>query len=73
MGWSEIQRYSFKVRPTTPCASRAVGARRCSELEWCSAVRVRSVACGPALQVPESWEEVPVSIADLGGTEIDLR
>lgn len=35
VGWSEIQRYSFKV--------------------------------------PESWEEVPVSIADLGGTEIDLR
>ncbi|XP_047322345.1 psbP domain-containing protein 4, chloroplastic isoform X2 [Impatiens glandulifera] len=24
-------------------------------------------------QVPENWEEVPVSIADLGGTEIDLR
>lgn len=23
--------------------------------------------------VPEDWEEVPVSIADLGGTEIDLR
>ncbi|MCL7031343.1 hypothetical protein MKW94_030480 [Papaver nudicaule] len=23
--------------------------------------------------VPEGWEEVPVSIADLGGTEIDLR
>eukprot|EP00262_Sarcandra_glabra_P001725 TRINITY_DN11873_c0_g1_i1.p1 TRINITY_DN11873_c0_g1~~TRINITY_DN11873_c0_g1_i1.p1 ORF type:complete len:279 (+),score=51.89 TRINITY_DN11873_c0_g1_i1:186-1022(+) len=23
--------------------------------------------------VPEEWEEVPVSIADLGGTEIDLR
>lgn len=27
-----------------------------------------------ALQVPsDGWEEVPVSIADLGGTEIDLR
>ncbi|KAI5077039.1 hypothetical protein GOP47_0009104 [Adiantum capillus-veneris] len=24
-------------------------------------------------RVPEDWEEVPVSIADLGGTEIDLR
>lgn len=24
-------------------------------------------------QVPEGWEEKPVSIADLGGTEIDLR
>lgn len=24
-------------------------------------------------KVPEEWEEVPVSIADLGGTEIDLR
>ncbi|XP_010930636.2 psbP domain-containing protein 4, chloroplastic [Elaeis guineensis] len=24
-------------------------------------------------KVPEGWEEVPVSIADLGGTEIDLR
>lgn len=35
VGWSEIQRYSFKV--------------------------------------PPSWQEVPVSIADLGGTEIDLR
>ncbi|KAL3513788.1 hypothetical protein ACH5RR_026505 [Cinchona calisaya] len=23
--------------------------------------------------VPDGWEEVPVSIADLGGTEIDLR
>ncbi|EPS58972.1 hypothetical protein M569_15839, partial [Genlisea aurea] len=23
--------------------------------------------------VPQTWEEVPVSIADLGGTEIDLR
>lgn len=23
--------------------------------------------------VPQDWEEVPVSIADLGGTEIDLR
>ncbi|KAI3983199.1 hypothetical protein MKX01_039690 [Papaver californicum] len=23
--------------------------------------------------VPQGWEEVPVSIADLGGTEIDLR
>lgn len=23
--------------------------------------------------VPQEWEEVPVSIADLGGTEIDLR
>ncbi|PRW33039.1 domain-containing 4 [Chlorella sorokiniana] len=36
VGWSEIQRYSFKV---------------------------------PS----DGWEEVPVSIADLGGTEIDLR
>ena len=35
MGWSEIQRYSFRV--------------------------------------PPGWEETPVSIADLGGTEIDLR
>ena len=35
VGWSEIQRYSFKV--------------------------------------PKNWEETPVSIADLGGTEIDLR
>lgn len=26
-----------------------------------------------AFSVPEGWEEVPVSIADLGGTEIDLR
>lgn len=26
-----------------------------------------------AFRVPEEWEEVPVSIADLGGTEIDLR
>ncbi|XVE55212.1 hypothetical protein DITRI_Ditri03aG0141400 [Diplodiscus trichospermus] len=26
-----------------------------------------------AFSVPEDWEEVPVSIADLGGTEIDLR
>ncbi|XP_078434954.1 thylakoid lumenal protein (Mog1/PsbP/DUF1795-like photosystem II reaction center PsbP family protein) isoform X2 [Wolffia australiana] len=26
-----------------------------------------------AFDVPEGWEEVPVSIADLGGTEIDLR
>ncbi|XP_050238082.1 psbP domain-containing protein 4, chloroplastic isoform X2 [Mercurialis annua] len=24
-------------------------------------------------KVPQDWEEVPVSIADLGGTEIDLR
>lgn len=24
-------------------------------------------------RVPETWAEVPVSIADLGGTEIDLR
>ena len=24
-------------------------------------------------RVPEGWEEKPVSIADLGGTEIDLR
>ncbi len=24
-------------------------------------------------KVPQGWEEVPVSIADLGGTEIDLR
>jgi len=23
--------------------------------------------------VPETWKEIPVSIADLGGTEIDLR
>jgi hypothetical protein len=23
--------------------------------------------------VPESWDEIPVSIADLGGTEVDLR
>ncbi|KAL7086142.1 hypothetical protein ACP275_14G321300 [Erythranthe tilingii] len=26
-----------------------------------------------AFSVPQNWEEVPVSIADLGGTEIDLR
>ncbi|KAJ9146185.1 hypothetical protein P3X46_028486 [Hevea brasiliensis] len=26
-----------------------------------------------AFVVPQDWEEVPVSIADLGGTEIDLR
>ncbi|XWS23614.1 hypothetical protein CRYUN_Cryun28dG0030000 [Craigia yunnanensis] len=26
-----------------------------------------------SFSVPEDWEEVPVSIADLGGTEIDLR
>ncbi|KAF3445567.1 hypothetical protein FNV43_RR10743 [Rhamnella rubrinervis] len=26
-----------------------------------------------AFSVPEDWDEVPVSIADLGGTEIDLR
>ncbi|KAK9270434.1 hypothetical protein L1049_026013 [Liquidambar formosana] len=26
-----------------------------------------------AFKVPQDWEEVPVSIADLGGTEIDLR
>eukprot|EP00850_Spirogloea_muscicola_P018891 SM000178S03456 [mRNA] locus=s178:169574:171781:- [translate_table: standard] len=26
-----------------------------------------------SFQVPEEWDEVPVSIADLGGTEIDLR
>ncbi|XP_009610844.1 psbP domain-containing protein 4, chloroplastic isoform X1 [Nicotiana tomentosiformis] len=26
-----------------------------------------------AFSVPDNWEEVPVSIADLGGTEIDLR
>ncbi|WOL01559.1 psbP domain-containing protein 4, chloroplastic [Canna indica] len=26
-----------------------------------------------SFKVPEGWEEVPVSIADLGGTEIDLR
>ncbi|MCO5557568.1 hypothetical protein L7F22_011134 [Adiantum nelumboides] len=26
-----------------------------------------------SFKVPEDWEEVPVSIADLGGTEIDLR
>ncbi|XP_027094769.1 psbP domain-containing protein 4, chloroplastic-like isoform X1 [Coffea arabica] len=26
-----------------------------------------------AFSVPDGWEEVPVSIADLGGTEIDLR
>ncbi|XP_031248551.1 psbP domain-containing protein 4, chloroplastic [Pistacia vera] len=26
-----------------------------------------------AFSVPQEWEEVPVSIADLGGTEIDLR
>ncbi|KAH7525191.1 psbP domain-containing protein 4, chloroplastic [Ziziphus jujuba] len=26
-----------------------------------------------SFSVPEEWEEVPVSIADLGGTEIDLR
>ncbi|OMO62201.1 Photosystem II PsbP, oxygen evolving complex [Corchorus olitorius] len=26
-----------------------------------------------AFSVPQDWEEVPVSIADLGGTEIDLR
>ncbi|WCJ43431.1 Mog1/PsbP/DUF1795-like photosystem II reaction center PsbP family protein [Euphorbia peplus] len=26
-----------------------------------------------SFKVPQEWEEVPVSIADLGGTEIDLR
>ncbi|GAQ83222.1 psbP family protein [Klebsormidium nitens] len=26
-----------------------------------------------SFRIPEGWEEVPVSIADLGGTEIDLR
>ncbi|KAL4589138.1 hypothetical protein LXL04_002041 [Taraxacum kok-saghyz] len=26
-----------------------------------------------AFSVPDGWEETPVSIADLGGTEIDLR
>eukprot|EP00897_Mesotaenium_endlicherianum_P007486 jgi/Mesen1/6766/ME000346S05939 len=26
-----------------------------------------------SFKVPQAWEEVPVSIADLGGTEIDLR
>ncbi|XP_059280155.1 psbP domain-containing protein 4, chloroplastic [Lycium ferocissimum] len=26
-----------------------------------------------SFSVPDNWEEVPVSIADLGGTEIDLR
>jgi len=26
-----------------------------------------------SFKVPQDWEEIPVSIADLGGTEIDLR
>lgn len=26
-----------------------------------------------SFKIPEGWEETPVSIADLGGTEIDLR
>ena len=29
--------------------------------------------CRYSFKIPEGWEEVPVSIADLGGTEIDLR
>ena len=26
-----------------------------------------------SFRIPQAWEETPVSIADLGGTEIDLR
>ncbi|XP_059631668.1 psbP domain-containing protein 4, chloroplastic [Cornus florida] len=64
-------------------AGRIPGLSEPDEQGWCTYRRPdeksggHGVGWSPIIpymfSVPQDWEEVPVSIADLGGTEIDLR
>ncbi|CAI5525868.1 unnamed protein product [Closterium sp. Naga37s-1] len=69
--------------PTTAVAGRVPGLSEPDENGWRTYKRPASKSGGHGVgwselipytfTVPETWEETPVSIADLGGTEIDLR
>ncbi|GLU07069.1 hypothetical protein SLE2022_240450 [Rubroshorea leprosula] len=66
-----------------PLAGRIPGLSEADEQGWMTYRRPddksggHGVGWSPIIpylfSVPQDWEEVPVSIADLGGTEIDLR
>lgn len=71
------------VVPTTAVAGRIPGLSEPDERGWRTYKRPAGKSGGHGVgwselipysfKVPEGWEEVPTSIADLGGTEIDLR
>jgi hypothetical protein len=60
VGWSEIPRY----RQATGCLPRSTSPKALAN----PPERPPAAAC--SFRVPAGWEEVPVSIADLGGTEV---
>ncbi|KAL2894108.1 PsbP domain-containing protein 4 chloroplastic [Bienertia sinuspersici] len=74
---------SFAVIRQGPLAGRVPGLSEPDEQGWRTYQRPdeksggHGVGWSPIIpyyfQVPDDWNEVPVSIADLGGTEIDLR
>lgn len=74
---------SFAVVKQGPLAGRVPGLSEPDEQGWRTYQRPdeksggHGVGWSPIIpylfKVPEDWSEVPVSIADLGGTEIDLR
>lgn len=78
-----LPRQSFGVVKQGPLAGRVPGLSEPNEQGWRTYRRPdeksggHGVGWSPIIpysfSVPEGWEEVPVSIADLGGTEIDLR
>ena len=53
-------------RPPPPPRQRPEGKSGGHGVGWTEVERY-------SFRVPAGWEETPVSIADLGGTEIDLR
>ncbi|CAI5954405.1 unnamed protein product [Closterium sp. NIES-64] len=71
------------IIPTTAVAGRVPGLSEPDENGWRTYKRPASKSGGHGVgwselipysfTVPDTWEETPVSIADLGGTEIDLR
>ncbi|CAI5470883.1 unnamed protein product [Closterium sp. Yama58-4] len=71
------------IIPTTAVAGRVPGLSEPDENGWRTYKRPSSKSGGHGVgwselipysfDVPDTWEETPVSIADLGGTEIDLR
>lgn len=75
VGWSEIA----QVRPRTPLHSFPIQSRAVGPLDAVKPYNNDSLPARrpPFLQyrfvVPPSWDEIPVSIADPGGAELDLR
>jgi len=61
VGWSE-------VRAPVACTQRQRGGEADGPVAAARAQIPRY-----SFDVPDGWEETPVSIADLGGTEIDVR